>query len=220
MNYFVFKLFGPQEVTDIQIELMKSAEWVDGKVSAQGGAMDIKRNLQLSSKSETFRILEEKIKKSILRKNSILNDYIFPKTVINMLFSRTSQGMFYGKHVDRAFTDDGRRDFSFTLFLNDPSNYEGGQLTLFIPPEKKSFKLEPGNMIVYPTKYVHEVQVVESGERIVCVGWIQSQIKNDQDREMVSCVRQALGQTLNNERENAVMTLNLLSQRLMKHFGD
>ena len=65
-------------------------------------------------------------------------------------------------------------------------DYEGGELILYIPPEKKTIKLNPGEMIIYPTKYYHEVTKVTEGERMVCVGWIESLIPNNEDRESLS----------------------------------
>ena len=58
--------------------------------------------------------------------------------------------MFYGPHLDISHIPSGRRDLSFTLFLNEKKDYEGGELILYIPPEKKTIKLNPGEMIIYP----------------------------------------------------------------------
>ena len=108
---------------------------------------------------------------------------------------------------------------SFTIFLNNPSD-DGGELVLKVPPENKAIKLNAGSIIVYPTKYLHEVREVTSGERIVCVGWIESHIKQDDEREMLSYIKIAIGHADSIAKDKGIPELNLAYQRLKKHFGD
>ena len=42
------------------------------------------------------------------------------------------------------------RQLNYQLILNQPNEYTGGELILNISPEKKSIKLQAGEMIVYP----------------------------------------------------------------------
>ena len=130
--------------------------------------------------------------------------------------------MRYGSHVDAAHSPLGRRDYSFTLFLNDPSEYEGGELILNIPPEQKSIKLEAGSIVIYPTKYLHEVREVIKGERLVSVGWIESYIKKDEEREMLGYIRSGLIQLAsdNVDKNQSLLVLNMAYERLKKYFGD
>tara|TARA_B100000700_G_scaffold181361_1_gene200074 strand:+ start:19801 stop:20460 length:660 start_codon:yes stop_codon:yes gene_type:complete len=180
MLYITHKLLNEEKVREFQKELLISSDWIDGKYSAQGNAKQIKRNLQLKE-SQSKEKLEDKIRNLLLEDNHIRYS-VFPAKIFNILFSRTGVGMYYGPHVDTAYIPSGRRDLSFTLFLNDPKDYDGGELILSIPPETKKIKMKPGEMIIYPTKYLHEVKEVTKGERMVCVGWIESQIKSDEDR--------------------------------------
>src|SRR5215831_8477531 len=46
------------------------------------------------------------------------------------LFSRYEKNMHYGSHVDDALMDGMRTDVSFTLFLSEPTSYDGGELTI------------------------------------------------------------------------------------------
>ena len=48
---------------------------------------------------------------------------------------------------------------------------------------EKKFRLEQGGIIIYPRTYLHSVKEVLNGERIVCVGWIESYIKSIEERE-------------------------------------
>ena len=105
------------------------------------------------------------------------------------------------------------------LCLSSPADYEGGELILNIPPERKSIKLDAGSLIIYPTKYLHEVKEVTKGERLACVGWIESLIKNDDERELLANIQMAMFHARNNNPSQSLMSLNLAHERLKKHFG-
>ena len=77
----------------------------------------------------------------------------------------------------------GRADLSFTIFLAEKSQYEGGELLIENLTSEKKFKLDRGKIIIYPSTYLHSVEKVLNGERIVCVGWIESYIKSIEERE-------------------------------------
>ena len=142
MIYHTFKLLSEIDLSIMYSELMNCPDWIDGARSASGRAKEVKRNIQLFPGSETYKDLNKKVCGLIMSEKNILNSYIFPKRIVNVLFSRTSVGMRYGKHVDASHAIQGRSDFSFTLFLNNPLEYEGGELIINIHPEQKSVKLE------------------------------------------------------------------------------
>ena len=51
-----------------------------------------------------------------------------------------------------------------------------------LQPEEK-FKLNEGEIIIYPSTYLHSVEEVSKGERLVFIGWIESYIKSIEERE-------------------------------------
>lgn len=201
-------------------QLMMTPDWVDGRSSAKGQAKGIKKNLQLSHDSDVYKDLSKQISDMLMNNIAVMDRFVFPKNIINILFSRTSTGMYYGSHVDAVHTLVGRRDYSFTLFLNDPTEYEGGELIVNIPPERKSIKLEAGTIFIYPTKYLHEVKAVTKGERTVCVGWIESYINKDSERELLSYIRTAMISHQAGESNKTILSLNIAYQGLRKYFGD
>ena len=91
--------------------------------------------------------------------------------------------MQYGRHIDNPFMSTGRSDLSFTLSLTNKSIYEGGELNIEGMNEDKKFKLNSGEIIIYPSTYLHSVKEVTTGERLVCVGWIESYVKSSEERE-------------------------------------
>jgi PKHD-type hydroxylase len=77
----------------------------------------------------------------------------------------------------------GRADLSFTIFLSEKNQYEGGELLIENLSSESEFKLEKGEILVYPSTYLHSVKEITNGERIVCVGWIESYVKSIEERE-------------------------------------
>ena len=195
MLYFAHKLLTEEIYKDFRKKLLISDHWEDGITSTIGNMKEIKRNLQLGD-SDDYKELSGAIIE-ILKKDQVFKSFAMPAKIFCLLFSRTGKGMYYRPHVDTPYIfGEGRRDLSFTIFLNQPNEYKGGELILNITPEKKSIKLQAGEMIVYPTKYLHEVTEVTEGERMVCVGWIQSQIRSNDDRESIYLIKQGLNELL------------------------
>ena len=46
------------------------------------------------------------------------------------MFTKSSNKMQYGSHIDNPFMSSGRSDLSFTISLTDKHSYEGGELTI------------------------------------------------------------------------------------------
>ena len=99
------------------------------------------------------------------------------------MFTKSLKGMKYGRHIDNAFMSSGRADLSFTLFLNKKNEYEGGELLIENINSEEKLKLNAGEIIIYPSTYLHSVEEVLQGERLVFVGWIESYVKSIEERE-------------------------------------
>jgi PKHD-type hydroxylase len=72
-----------------------------------------------------------------------------------------------------------------TIFLSEPDSYTGGELVLDSTLGEQCFKLSAGSAIVYPSTTLHEVSEVTQGTRLAIVTWIQSVIRDSQDRELL-----------------------------------
>ena len=99
------------------------------------------------------------------------------------MFTKSSKGMSYGRHIDNAYMSSGRADLSFTIFLSEKNQYKGGELLIENLSSESEFKLNRGGILVYPSTYLHSVKEILNGERIVCVGWIESYVKSIEERE-------------------------------------
>ena len=99
------------------------------------------------------------------------------------MFTKSLINMQYGRHIDNPFMSSGRSDLSFTISLTDKTTYDGGELLIEDLNSEKEFKLNAGEIIIYPSTYLHSVKKIKNGERLVCVGWIESYIKSIEERE-------------------------------------
>ena len=183
MNYLTHQLLNAEEINFVEKELKKeNQDWEDGKNTAGSHASQVKNNLQLKRKSDTSKKLSFLVKKTILN-NDLIKSFTLPKYIHGLMFTKSSKGMSYGRHIDNAYMSSGRADLSFTIFLSQKSQYEGGELLIENLTSENKFKLNSGEILIYPSTYLHSVQEVLNGERIVCVGWIESYIKSTEERE-------------------------------------
>ena len=183
MNYLTRQLLNAEEINFIRKELEQDNQgWEDGKKTAGSHAAIVKNNLQLKRTSDISKKLSSLVKQKIL-KDDLIKSFTLAKHVHGIMFTKSSKGMSYGRHIDNAFMSSGRADLSFTIFLAEKSQYEGGELLIENLTSEKKFKLNRGEIIIYPSTYLHSVEKVLNGERIVCVGWIESYIKSIEERE-------------------------------------
>ena len=183
MNYLIHQLLSTEEINLIKNELKKcSKNWEDGKKTAGSHASMVKNNLQLSRESEISKKLTYLIKKKILS-SPLIKSFTLPKIIHGIMFTKSLNNMQYGRHIDNPFMSSGRSDLSFTISLNNKNSYEGGELIIEEMNSEKEFKLNAGEILIYPSTYLHAVQEVKNGERSVCVGWIESYVKSIEKRE-------------------------------------
>ena len=183
MNYLTHQILDSKELEILTKELNKEdLSWEDGKQTAGKHAAKVKNNLQLRRKSDTSQKFSGPIIKKILS-NDLIKSFALPKKVHGTIFSKSKSGMKYGRHIDNAYMSSGRADLSFTIFLSCKDNYEGGALSIESLNSEKKFKLDAGEIIIYPSTYLHSVDEVLAGERLVFIGWIESYVKSIEERE-------------------------------------
>tara|TARA_B100000900_G_scaffold375881_1_gene358290 strand:- start:115 stop:780 length:666 start_codon:yes stop_codon:yes gene_type:complete len=183
MNYLTCPLLNDEEIKIIQSKLNGNNDhWEDGKKTAGSHAAQVKNNLQLRRNSEISKNLSKLIIKKILS-NPLIKSFSLPKNIHGIMFTKSSKGMRYGRHIDNAFMSSGRSDLSFTIFINEKKSYKGGELIVENINSENKFKLNSGEILIYPSTYLHAVEEIESGVRLVCVGWIESYVKSSEERE-------------------------------------
>jgi len=169
-------------------DMLGALTWRDGRETAGAVAKQVKRNLQAMMNTESGRAIRAEIE-PLITENRVIKAAARPRHVSPLLISKTKDGGHYGPHVDNALMGKGanriRTDLSFTLFLSNAEDYEGGELVVHNAGVTQMIKGDWGEMVLYPTSAIHEVKPVTSGERIVCVGWIESLVADSNHRELL-----------------------------------
>ena len=183
MNYLIHQFLNFQKLKILKNNINKEEFlWEDGKRTAGRHAAKVKNNLQLKRDSDLSKKFSALITKKILS-NEIIKSFALPKKVHGTIFSKSKNGMKYGRHIDNAYMSSGRADLSFSIFLNCKDSYSGGSLSIESFNSEEKFKLKAGEIIIYPSTYLHSVEEVIDGERLVFIGWIESYVKSIEDRE-------------------------------------
>ena len=124
-----------------------------------------------------------------LQRSEEARNFVFPQRVAMPSLSRYEAGMKYGPHIDAAFLPVGpqplRSDVSCTIFIASPADYQGGELIAHLGSETVRFKGSAGSAVFYPSTTVHQVVPVTSGERLVIITFIESQIPDQLQRDML-----------------------------------
>ncbi len=164
-------------------EAARGLDFDDGRKTAGKFAREVKANDQAAATPARDAILA-RVERA-LRENPVFRSAARPKAMTPLILSRYRVGQTYGLHVDDAMMQGLRTDLSFTLFLADPESYDGGALIIEDMLEARSIKLKAGDLILYPSTTLHRVEEVTRGERLAVVGWVQSLIRDGQQREML-----------------------------------
>jgi PKHD-type hydroxylase len=179
----IASVLDPAALATVRTELA-GAKFEDGRRTAGWAAQSVKNNVQLPSDSTSHARVTQ-IAIEAISSHEVVMAAALPRAFRPPLVSRYETGMSYGRHVDDAVmgTPTMRTDLSFTLFISDPAEYEGGELVLEMPEGDHSYKLDAGSVVLYPSTMLHRVDPVVSGVRTVVVGWIQSLVADPRMRE-------------------------------------
>lgn len=183
------KVLNAEELAEMQA-LLKSAKWVDGKVTAGTQSEQVKQNRQLPEDSPEAERARQIVLKALGR-NALFFSAALPKKIYPPLFNRYADGMHFGAHIDNAVRTHAasgmhvRTDISSTLFLADPDSYDGGELVVEDTYGHQMVKLPAGDMVLYPGTSLHHVRPVTRGARLACFFWTQSMVRDDAQRTLL-----------------------------------
>jgi len=220
------KLLSPQALAQAR-ELLAQATWQDGRVTAGTQAAVVKRNEQLAPTSEEARALQALVLQA-LEGHAIFFSAALPKRVLPPFFNRyAGAANRYGDHVDQAVrylpggTQRVRTDISCTLFLAEPSEYEGGELVIADTFGEQRVKLDAGDMVLYPGSSVHRVEPVTRGARLASFFWIESMVRSTEQRRMLYEMDMSLMKLRGEHGESdAVLQLTGVYHNLLRMWAD
>lgn len=220
----------PQVLNDAELrdirERLAAAPWVDGRVTAGHQSTRAKANEQVPEDSDVARALGN-IVLGALQRNALFTSAALPRRVFPPLFNRYRAGMGFGAHVDNAIRPIAgtshriRTDLSATLFFNDPSDYNGGELVIEDRAGSQSIKLAAGDLILYPATSVHRIETVTSGERLASFFWIESMVRDAGERDILFEMDRAIAELSENEANSpAVVRLTAAYHNLIRKWAD
>lgn len=178
-------LLVPEELARLG-ELSHALRFVDGRASNPANLT--KDNQQADHADPHYAESVQIVNNALARSREFL-DFAMPKRVAPPLLCRYQPGMKYGAHADSGLLPVGgsrlRSDISCTVFISDPTTYEGGELSIVLGNQAIAFKGDSGDVILYPSTTLHEVVPVLSGERLVSITFIESYIADQHQRMQV-----------------------------------
>ncbi len=190
MLIHIQNVLGPEDLQQIRAELAQ-ASWLEGRATAGAQALQVKNNQQLPQDSTVSQRLQARVLQAINRHATFFSAAL-PRKIFNPLFNRYGgEHDHYGAHIDAAVMHSRhpdqyvRSDVSCTLFLTDPDDYEGGELTIHDTYGQQQVKLPAGDMVLYPGTSLHEVRPVTRGFRLACFFWVQSMVRSDEQRRLL-----------------------------------
>lgn len=168
---------------------LEAADWADGRETVGVQGARVKRNQQLVE-SSPLRAELARIVLTALSRSPLYFAAALPLKTLTPRFNRYAGGGEYGFHVDGAVMHAGdgehvRSDVSCTLFLNEPGEYDGGELVISDTYGEHEVKLPAGDLILYPSSSLHRVVPVTRGARLASFFWVQSMVRDDARRGML-----------------------------------
>jgi PKHD-type hydroxylase len=217
--YRILKILTDAEVAECRVIAAK-APFVDGRITNPHNKTKVNEQLhdpQAYQKSSQLLL-------QAFGRSEEFREFAFPVLIAPPLLTRYHPGMHYGAHADAAYINlpGGvlRSDLSCTVFLNSPTDYDGGELHVRLGDADLKFKLQPGEAIIYPSDTLHQVIPVTRGERLVAITFIQSRIQDPFERAMLFELNEVAAlEGLKMDQEN-FSRLQLVQANLLRYWGD
>lgn len=181
-------LLPPAVLTEVR-RIATAVNYQDGKHTAGQTVRGVKNNLQAVAGESAITHAQELIAGALLQNDGI-RLHAMPKRILPVMFNRYDVGMTYGNHVDNAMmaAPGGavRSDISVTIFLSEPTDYDGGELVINSDGGAQRVKLAAGAAVLYPSDTIHRVEAVTRGCRLAAVTWIQSLVRDARQRQLLA----------------------------------
>lgn len=216
-------VLGPKELAEVR-DLLANAQFLDGKLSAGSTAATVKDNQEVVADDPRLDQMNRIVMGNLLRHKTYQRAAL-PLKVASPFYACYEAGMHYGQHIDDPVMGKAgnnreryRSDIAITVFLSESDEYEGGELLIETDYGQQKIKYPAGDAVLYPATTRHQVAKVTKGKRLVAVTWVQSLIKNTEQRALLyqlSCAREKLLRKQPNEEHTKQVDLvyvNLVRQ--------
>ena len=217
--YRILELLTDAEIAECR-RIAAAAPFVDGRITNPHNKTKVNEQLH---DPQAYQKSSQLLMQAFGRSEEF-REFAFPVLIAPPLLTRYHPGMHYGAHADAAFIQlpGGalRSDLSCTIFLNDPTDYEGGELNIRLGDADFKFKLKPGEAIVYPSDTLHQVLPVTRGERLVAITFIQSRIQDPFRRNMLFELNEVAALEGLNMSQDNFSRLQLVQANLLRYWSD
>ena len=198
MMIIIDDLLNAETVVQFRQQLA-AADWIDGRATAGSLSGMVKSNEQVDDACPTGRALRAQLLRAV-NAHPRVTSAALPNRIYPPRFNRYRDGGHFGIHVDGSLMrhiDDPallRSDVSATVFLSEPHEYDGGELTIETDFGAHAVKLPAGSMVLYPSSSLHQVTPVTRGARIAAFFWIQSLVRDPGERALLFDLDQTIQQ--------------------------
>ena len=214
----IHDFLSPAELQRLQ-QIGADSTFLDGRLSNPHNKT--KKNEQIDHSAPGYQESSQLVANALLRHEGF-RDFAMPNKIAPPLMCKYEVGMAYGAHSDVALLPLKklqmvlRSDISITVFLNDPASYDGGELVLHLESRKVPIKLPAGGLVAYPSTLLHEVAEVTRGQRLVAITFVESQIIDERQRQMIYSLGEVSAlEGLTMKPENR-LRLDLVRQNLIR----
>ena len=181
------KDFISENQIDTSLEFYSTEEPVDGKITAGEDVRDYKSSTlfwpedlkDVIMNTDTVKTIEDNVTASKFKVNGLhLVEYNIDDC--------------YDWHVDNPVSNikydipvPRLNKIGFTIWLNNPDDYDGGELVIKTENGVEEIKPKKGCCIFYPSSYMHKINKITNGTRRVIVGWLDCWYSNPKDRHLL-----------------------------------
>ena len=215
-NYFCRKILSDDKLKYIRkLITAKDVDWKDGNLTVINNTVPRKKLFETFNQ-DVFDIIV-----SDLDKDMDFSSIVVPDKTNNLIISKIKEGGYYRCHFDSEFSG----NYSTTIFLNEPDEYDGGDLQLLIDGHLKNIKLKAGWGVTYTTGIPHQVLSVTKGVRYAGVFWSTSIISDPFMREIhhgLTNIQQKLENTnkvssnLKEFADNPIYEIEMLKKNIIR----
>lgn len=219
-----YQLIPPADAASMLAKI-RTLEWKQGKARTEEATGTIKRNLEIRSQDDgEAKDLLMKLQLRLSQHDDIRHDTLHHRILCPKFNRYTVDSPEYKRHGDAPTMGNSvRTDLSCTIFLTPPDEYEGGMLCV-----EDSFggyvecKGQPGQCVLYNGGSPHWVTPVTKGERISAVTWIQSYIRDPEQREILGSFSRALRkmEAEQDKWEDELTTFGIINGKLLRMWMD
>jgi len=174
-NFIITSVYDENSYHEID-EMLKDGTWINS-ITNESKAKSLYQE-------KTF-VTEQNIDDLFLMKTK--DDFTFysfcvPYSNTKVIVSKLEKGDFFRIHNESIMIG----SYKTHVFLNEPEEYEGGELCIFNDGRELKFKLKKGLALTYKTNTLSKINEVTEGEKIYASYFTKSLFKDDKIRELYS----------------------------------